>query len=53
VAPLRQGDQACLDRFEVLFSQPDLLVVELSSSVAELGWTYYAIGRGASVQALV
>ena len=36
VAPLRQGDQACLDRFEALFSQPDLLVVELSSSVVEL-----------------
>lgn len=36
VAPLRRGDQACLDRFEALFSQPDLLVVELSSSVLEL-----------------
>ena len=36
VAPLRRGDQSCLDRFEALFSQPDLLVVELSSSVVEL-----------------
>ena len=36
VAPLRQGDQSCLDRFEALFSQPDLLVVELSASVVEL-----------------
>jgi predicted nucleic acid-binding protein len=35
VAPLRQGDQACLDRFEALFAQPDLLVVELSASVVE------------------
>ena len=32
VAPLRQGDQACLDRFEALFAQPDLLIVELSAS---------------------
>ena len=29
------GDQACLDRFEALFAQPDLLVVELSASVME------------------
>ena len=36
VAPLRRGDQACLDRFEALFAQPDLLVVELSASVVEL-----------------
>ena len=36
VAPLRRRDQACLDRFEALFSQPDLLVVELSPSVVEL-----------------
>ena len=36
VAPLWRGDQACLDRFEALFAQPDLLVVELSSSVVEL-----------------
>ncbi|MCP9807132.1 PIN domain-containing protein [Cyanobium sp. T1B-Tous] len=36
VAPVRRGDQSCLDRFEELFSQPDLLVVELSSSVVEL-----------------
>ena len=33
VAPLRRGDQASLDRFEALFSQPDLLVVELSATV--------------------
>ena len=36
VAPLRRGDQSCLDRFEALFGQPDLLVVELSASVVEL-----------------
>jgi predicted nucleic acid-binding protein len=36
VAPLRRGDQDCLDRFEALFAQPDLLVVELSASVVEL-----------------
>ncbi|MFU8884491.1 MAG: type II toxin-antitoxin system VapC family toxin [Cyanobacteriota bacterium] len=36
VAPLRRGDQACLDRFEALFAQPDLLVVELSADVVEL-----------------
>ena len=36
VAPLRRGDQAILDRFEALFAQPDLLVVELSASVVEL-----------------
>lgn len=36
VAPLRRGDQACLDRFEALFAQPDLLVVELSAAVDEL-----------------
>ena len=36
VAPLRRGDQASLDRFEALLSQPDLLVVELSASVVEL-----------------
>ena len=36
VAPLRRGDQSCLDRFEALFAQPDLLVVELSASVVEL-----------------
>jgi predicted nucleic acid-binding protein len=36
VAPLRRGDQASLDRFEALFAQPDLLVVELSASVVEL-----------------
>ena len=35
-APLRRGDQASLDRFEALFAQPDLLVVELSASVVEL-----------------
>ena len=36
VAPLRRGDQASLARFEALFAQPDLLVVELSASVVEL-----------------
>ncbi len=36
VAPLRRGDQASLDRFEALFAQPDLLVVELSASAVEL-----------------
>jgi predicted nucleic acid-binding protein len=36
VAPLRRGDQASLDRFEALFAQPDLLVVELSASVVEM-----------------
>jgi predicted nucleic acid-binding protein len=36
VAPLRRGDQTSLDRFEALFAQPDLLVVELSASVVEL-----------------
>jgi predicted nucleic acid-binding protein len=36
LAPLRRGDQVCLDRFEALFAQPDLLVVELSASVVEL-----------------
>ena len=36
VAPLRRGDQASLDRFEALFAQPDLLVVELIASVVEL-----------------
>jgi predicted nucleic acid-binding protein len=36
VAPLRRGDHASLDRFEALFAQPDLLVVELSASVVEL-----------------
>ena len=36
VAPLRRGDQASLERFEALFAQPDLLVVELSATVVEL-----------------
>ena len=36
VAPLRRGDQASLDRFQALFAQPDLLVVELGASVVEL-----------------
>ena len=36
VAPLRRGDQASLDRFQALFTQPDLQVVELSASVVEL-----------------
>lgn len=35
VAPLRRGDQACLDRFEALFAKPDLLVVELNAPVME------------------
>ena len=34
--PALWGDQASLDRFEALFAQPDLLVVELSASVVEL-----------------
>ena len=33
VAPLRRSDQASLDRFEALFAQPDLLVVELSALI--------------------
>ena len=36
IAPLRRGDQACLDCFEALFAQPDLLVVELNAAVVEL-----------------
>lgn len=36
VAPLRRSDRACLDRFEALFAQPDLLVVELNAAVIEL-----------------
>ena len=36
VAPLGRGDQACLDCFEALVAQPDLLVVELSAFVVEL-----------------
>jgi len=36
VAPLRRGDQASLDRFQALFTQPDLQIVELSASVVEL-----------------
>ena len=36
VVPLRRSDQASLDRFEALFAQPDLLVVELSAPVVEL-----------------
>jgi len=34
--PAPWGDQASLDRFEALFAQPDLLVVELSATVVEL-----------------
>ena len=45
VAPLRRGDQASLDRFEALFAQPDLLVVELSASVVELATQLRANGR--------
>ena len=36
VAPLRRGDQASLDRFEALFAQSDLQIVELSASAVEL-----------------
>ena len=36
VAPLRRGDQASLDRFEALFAQPDLQIVEISASAVEL-----------------
>ena len=36
VAPLRRGDQTCIDRFEALFAKPDLLVVELNAAVIEL-----------------
>jgi predicted nucleic acid-binding protein len=35
-ALMRRGDQPCLDRFEALFAQPDLLVVELTAYVVEL-----------------
>ena len=36
VAPLRRGDQASLDRFEALFAQPDLQIVELSATAVDL-----------------
>ena len=36
VAPLRRGDQPSLDRFEALFAQSDLQIVELSASAVEL-----------------
>ena len=36
VAPLRRGDQASSDRFEALFAQNDLQIVELSASAVEL-----------------
>ena len=36
VAPLRRGDQACVDRFEALFAKPDPLVVELNAVVIEV-----------------
>ena len=36
VALSRRGDQVSLDRFEVLFVNPDLLIVKLSTSVVEL-----------------
>jgi len=36
VGPLRRGDQASLDRFDALFDQPDLLIVELSAPVVDL-----------------
>ena len=34
--PAPWGDQASLERFEALFAQSDLLVVELSATVVEL-----------------
>ena len=34
--PLRRGDQASLDRFDALFDQPELLIVELSAPVVDL-----------------
>jgi predicted nucleic acid-binding protein len=40
--PAPWGDQASLDRFEALFAQPDLLVVELSASVVELATQLHA-----------
>ena len=36
VGPLRRGDQASLDRFDALFDQPELLIVELSAPVVDL-----------------
>ena len=36
VGPLRRGDQTSLTRFDALFAQPDLQIVELSAFVVEL-----------------
>lgn len=36
VGPQRRGDQESLDRFDALFPQPELVWVELESSVIEL-----------------
>ena len=35
VGPLRRGDQACLERFDAVFGQPDLIWVELTAPVVE------------------
>jgi predicted nucleic acid-binding protein len=35
VGPLRRGDQACLERFDAVFAQPDLIWVELTAPVVE------------------
>ncbi len=35
VGPLRRGDQTSLARFDALFAQPDLQIVELSAFVVE------------------
>jgi predicted nucleic acid-binding protein len=32
---LRRGDQACLERFDAVFAQPDLIWVELTAPVVE------------------
>lgn len=36
VGPMRRGDQVSLDRFDTLFAQADLLIVELNAAVIEL-----------------
>ena len=36
VGPLRRGDQASLDRFDALFDQPGLLIVEFIAPVVDL-----------------
>ena len=35
VGPLRREDQACLERFDAVFAQPDLIWVELTAPVVE------------------